>query len=358
MLNQKLEGNEMLIRHFMSIKFTIGFIYIFGFILNLTAGSSTNNNAEQKKHSDHTQKITPHSPNYFVNYFSIEHTISYFGSTNNNLNPQFQHQFQLRDNYLEPDQNSPEKKKFKDRLKSDLTCAAKKTYADFKYIYTAPTRITSKNLLYVGGILTIGGILFKYDQDIYNAIKRNQNHKYYKPIRETGEFFEPLGYMGFTNKYIFASLLVGYIIHYKPMVNISFDLLEHFLVASLGKNLLMISAGRKGPMIGKGPRSFKFNDGRSMPSGHSLAIMQMASVFSHHIDYLPFKIVAYGMAGSVLLQRITSDHHWPSDVYAGALFGYIVSHSIFRFNDETRLKVSPTTWNNGNAFGLVVRAKF
>jgi membrane-associated phospholipid phosphatase len=348
----------MLNRHFMSIKFTIGFIFIFGFILNVHVGSSTNNNTKQKKHSNQTQKITHHSINNFVNYFSIKHTISYLGSTNNNLNPQFRHQFHLRDNNFKSGNDSTKKTKSEKRMVRDLACAAKKTYADFKFIYTAPTRLTSKGLLYVGGILSIGGILFKYDQDIYNTIKRNQNHKYYKPIRKTGEFFEPLGYMGFTNKYIFASLLIGYVIDYKPMVNISFDLLEHFLVASLGKNLLMISAGRKGPMIGEGPRSFKFNDGRSMPSGHSLAIMQMASVFAYHIDYLPFKIIAYSIAGTVLLQRISSDHHWPSDVYAGALFGYIVSHSIFRFNDETRLKVSPTTWNNGKAFGLVVSAKF
>jgi len=341
----------------MSIKSTIGFIFIFGFILNVQVRSSTHGNTKQKQLSDQTQRITHDSINNFVNYFSIKQAISFVGSRNNN-NLHFRHQFHFRNDNFNSGNDSTKKTKSEKRLVRDLTCAAKKTYADFKYIYTAPTKMTSKGLLYVGGILTIGGILFKYDQEVYNAIKRNQNHKYYKPIRKTGEFFEPLGYMGFTNKYIFASLLIGYVIDYKPMVNISFDLLEQFLVASLGKNLLMISAGRKGPMIGEGPRSFKFNDGRSMPSGHSLAIMQMASVFSHHIDYLPFKIIAYSIAGTVLLQRISSDHHWPSDVYAGALFGYIISHSIFRFNDETRLKVSPTSWNNGNAFGFVLSVKF
>ena len=344
----------MVIRHFLSIQFSIGFIYIFGLFFNVNSQTITFNNTVQSKCLSQKQKIAYPS----VNNFSIKPTFSYFGSTNNYPTSQLQHQFHPRDNALKQSQKSPEKKKFKDRLKSDLKCAVKKTYTDFKYVYTAPTRINSKSLLYVGGILTIGGIILKYDQHIYDAFKRNQNHKYYKPIRKTGEFFEPLGFMGFTNKYIFASLLGGYIIDYKPMVNISFDLLEHFLVASLGKNLLMISAGRKGPMLGEGARSFKLNDGRSMPSGHSLTIMQMATIFSHHIDYLPFTITAYGIAGSVFLQRITSDHHWPSDVYVGALFGYFVSHSIFKFNERRQLKVSPTTWDKGNGVGLVLSVKF
>ena len=251
-----------------------------------------------------------------------------------------------------------EKRNFKNRMINDLKCAANTTWSDFKYVYSSPKRINAKSLIWIGEILAVGGTLLKYDQEIYDAIKRNQNHKYYEPIRKTGEFFEPLGFMGFTNKFIFGSLVIGYIADYKPAINISFDLLEHFLIASVAKNALMISAGRKGPMIEKGARRFKFNNGRSMPSGHSLAIMQMASVFAHHIDNWPFKIFAYGAAGTVLLQRITSDHHWPSDVFAGATLGWTISHGIYKGRKQSKLKINPTTWDGGKGFGLFARYSF
>jgi len=246
----------------------------------------------------------------------------------------------------------------KQRLFRDLGWAVKITSSDIKHIYTSPARINTRSALWLGGILAVGGVLFTYDQEIYDALKRNEDHEYYRPIRDVGEFFEPLGYMGFTNKFLFAALVIGYAVRIEPMVEICFDVLEHFLVASGGKNLMMVLAGRKGPMIGKGPRSRTFNDGRSFPSGHSLAITQLASVLSHHTDYVPFKVAAYGIAGTVLLQRITSDHHWPSDVYGGAVYGWVVSRELLKKKESRKIRITPTKWDEEKGAGLIVTFGF
>ncbi len=243
---------------------------------------------------------------------------------------------------------------FKKRVVHDLGYAWKTTLSDFKYIYSSPARIKTGHALWLGGILAVGGVIFAYDQEIYDAIHRNKNHKLYKPVRNMGETLEPLGYMGFTNKFIFGALFAGYLVKNELMVNISADILESFLIGSVGKNIGMVCVGREGPMIKNGPRSFKFNDGRSFPSGHSNAIMQMASVLSHHIDFLPFRAAAYGGAATVLLQRITSDHHWPSDVYAGAVYGFVISHELLKLKKSRRVKISPASFDEANGTGMII----
>ncbi len=247
---------------------------------------------------------------------------------------------------------------FVKRVYSDLGVAAKTSLSDLKYMYTSPARINKKYALWLSGILAFGGMLYAYDQDIYEAIYKNKNHKFYKPIQDTGEFLEPLGYMGFTNKFIFGSLFIGYIFKNELIVNISADLLESFFIGSFGKSTTMLLVGREGPMIENGPRSFKFYEGRSFPSGHSTAIMQLASVLSHHIDYMPFKVAAYSGATTVLLQRMTSNHHWPSDVYTGAVYGWVVSHALLKLKKNRRVKLIPAALDGGNGTGLLITYKF
>lgn len=242
---------------------------------------------------------------------------------------------------------------------SDLGVMLKLTAKDFAHIYSAPTRINKRTALWTCGLLAAGGVLYSADQEIYDALQRNIDNKYYKPINQIGEFFEPMGYMGFTNKYMFAGLVLGYIARIEPLFNVSFELLEsYFITTALGKNAVNIVVGRRGPGRHLGARSFEFNDGTSFPSGHSMNVMQVANILSHHIKYRPFTIVAYGAASSVLLQRITSDHHWPSDVYFGALFGWIASEELLRLNDARNIQLTPTSVAEGQGLGFILKYDF
>lgn len=256
------------------------------------------------------------------------------------------------------DQNiSSDRQGFAGRLIHDVGYAVKTTASDFRYIYTSPARINSKYALWLGGIAAVGGILFAYDQEIYDAIHRNKDSNWYKPILDTGEFCEPAGYMGDSNKFIFGSLFIGYITGYDPLVELSADLLESYAVAISGK-LVKTFSGRYGPGKKVGPRFFKFNDGASFPSGHSMNIMQMANILTHHIDFKPFRIGIYGAASTVLLQRITSDHHWPSDVYTGAVFGWVISHELLKLKKNRRMNVTPVTFNKGDGAGMIMTYNF
>lgn len=63
----------------------------------------------------------------------------------------------------------------------------------------------------------------------------------------------------------------------------------------------------------------------SFPSGHAIAAFSVATVISRrypHRRWVPF--VAYGLAGAVGFSRLTLSAHFPSDVFAGAVFGYAI----------------------------------
>ena len=64
----------------------------------------------------------------------------------------------------------------------------------------------------------------------------------------------------------------------------------------------------------------------SFPSGHTIAAFSVATIFARRYGrhrWVPW--VAYGAAGLVGFSRITLQAHFPSDVFAGAAFGYIIS---------------------------------
>ena len=71
-------------------------------------------------------------------------------------------------------------------------------------------------------------------------------------------------------------------------------------------------------------------DGRgSFPSGHEIAAFSVATVFASRYSqhrWVPW--VAYGLAGVVGFSRVSLQSHFTSDVFAGAVLGYTISHYV------------------------------
>ena len=69
--------------------------------------------------------------------------------------------------------------------------------------------------------------------------------------------------------------------------------------------------------------------GSSFPSGHTLAAFSIATVFAERYRrhrWVPF--VAYRLASLVAFSRITLQAHFASDVFAGAVLGWSLSHFV------------------------------
>lgn len=243
-------------------------------------------------------------------------------------------------------------------LWTDSKNAVRHFVSDAARVYSSPIRINKKSALLLGGIIAVGGVMYIYDQEIYDAFQRSKNDPLYKPIRKLGENFEPLGYMGASNKYLMGGLAVSYLIKWDKGVRLCSDVLESHFIAGGVKNIANKVVGRYRPHEGKGPRYFTLNGGTSFPSGHASNIIQMASIFSYHVDFWPFTVAAYTVAGTVSLERITSDGHWPSDVYFAVVYGYFVSKEILRLNEKRRLRITPTASDRGESLGLLISFSF
>lgn len=64
-------------------------------------------------------------------------------------------------------------------------------------------------------------------------------------------------------------------------------------------------------------------------SGHTMGAFAIADIFAErycHHRWVPW--AAYGLAGVVAFSRISNQNHFPSDVFAGAAFGFSISHFL------------------------------
>jgi membrane-associated phospholipid phosphatase len=67
----------------------------------------------------------------------------------------------------------------------------------------------------------------------------------------------------------------------------------------------------------------------SFTSGHATGAFAIAAVFAdryHQHHWVPW--AAYGLASLVAFSRVSNQNHFPSDVFAGAVLGYSISHFV------------------------------
>lgn len=238
---------------------------------------------------------------------------------------------------------------------NDIANALKITINDGLYIYRQPLSWQRPQRIQAAKLLAIGGLIYAFDKEIHDLFLRNKDAYPLKIVHEVGEFFEPLGYMGFTNKYYAAGLLFGYFFGWDEVLSLSADIVESYLIFGGIKNAANFVVGRKRPGAHMGSRSYSLNDGTSFPSGHSSNIVQIANVVTYHYDTLPVRITAYTIAGAVCIQRITSEAHWPSDVYFGALLGWVVSRELIQLKQDRQLKVTPQIGADGAILTLSLK---
>jgi len=90
-------------------------------------------------------------------------------------------------------------------------------------------------------------------------------------------------------------------------------------------------AGRERPDEGTGNGRFWRHGGfnTSFPAGHPMFTWAMASVLAHEYPRPWVKALVYGAAITLSGARITGRNHFPSDVWVGSVFGYLIGTHIF-----------------------------
>jgi len=72
-----------------------------------------------------------------------------------------------------------------------------------------------------------------------------------------------------------------------------------------------------------------FGGQNGFPSGHAITAFSIATIFADRYSrhrWVPW--VAYGLAAAVGFSRITTQSHFTSDVFVGAVLGYSISHYV------------------------------
>lgn len=72
----------------------------------------------------------------------------------------------------------------------------------------------------------------------------------------------------------------------------------------------------------------------SFPSGHSMFNWTLASVIAHEYPKWPVELAVYGLAATSSTMRVTAGMHFPSDVVAGSLMGFLIGRYVARQNNH------------------------
>lgn len=82
---------------------------------------------------------------------------------------------------------------------------------------------------------------------------------------------------------------------------------------------------------------FKTFSNASFPSMHSMLSWTVASVISHEYPGSFTSILAYGVATTVSISRVTARQHFPSDVVVGAALGWLIGRQVYHAHHDEEL---------------------
>ncbi len=216
----------------------------------------------------------------------------------------------------------------------DLIRAGRVTLYDTGRVYSAPLRWDRRRLLQAGGLLALGGLIMANDEKIATEIRHGRSGGPLEPFIELGETLEPVAYQGNTNAIYAGGLLLGYALDWPPLRDFCARIIETHIISGIGKNGANLLVGRRRPFEAMGPYHFELGGGTSFPSGHAITAMALTGVLMDRSPYVALDIAIATGGLSVCLQRVSSEAHWPSDVYVGALFGWGVARVLL--DEEAR----------------------
>jgi len=96
------------------------------------------------------------------------------------------------------------------------------------------------------------------------------------------------------------------------------------------------ATGRQRPDEGSSNGLF-FHGGTSFPSEHAAVAWSVASIVAHEYPGPLTQLIAYGLASTVTLTRVTGKQHFPSDVVVGSALGWYLGRQIYRARHDPEL---------------------
>jgi membrane-associated phospholipid phosphatase len=220
----------------------------------------------------------------------------------------------------------------------------------------APFHFKSKEWLITGGAATITAALIFADEDIdLWARRQKQDHRW---INNSSPVISEFG----SNYGVYSVLAHGLISSaFKNKKGLETSLLatQAMITSGIWAQLIKQLTGRERPKasyIFSGREGGKWHgafakyleaspDDRSgfsydaFPSGHTATAFSIATVYAKRYSNIRgIPVLCYSAATMVGISRLTEHEHWASDVFAGALIGYLSGNQVVRNFDRTHLR--------------------
>ncbi|MBN2400356.1 MAG: phosphatase PAP2 family protein [Candidatus Aminicenantes bacterium] len=234
-------------------------------------------------------------------------------------------------------------------------------------IWTAPFNLDLKGSLLFVAILAGTGVLIANDEAIYKGFKNYQNnHPWVDTISPKASF---LGDWGIDCGIAGLFVLSGLAFKDKKARDTGLMALETMMHTGLLAQVFKHLAGRQRPSAEDGqdywfgPGAFfnRYREGSfarydAFLSGHTISAWGLATVIAENYkNHFWVPLACYGLATVVGLSRLTEDTHWFSDVFVGAVLGYVIGRMVVR-NRNRRLQIAPSVTAGG--MGLSVSYLF
>jgi membrane-associated phospholipid phosphatase len=230
-------------------------------------------------------------------------------------------------------------------------------------MWTAPFNLDLKGSLIFCAVLVGSGVLIANDEAIYRNFKLYQNNNSW--VDAVSPKVTLLGEWGIDCGIAGLFVLSGLAFKDKKARDTGVMALETLLHTGFLVQVLKHLAGRQRPKVEDGqdywfgPGAFfnRYNEGAfasydSFPSGHTISAWGLATVIAENYkNHFWVPLVCYGLATAVGLSRVTEDAHWMSDVFVGAVLGYVVGKMVVR-NRNRRLQVMPSVSAEGLGLSL------
>jgi membrane-associated phospholipid phosphatase len=216
----------------------------------------------------------------------------------------------------------------------------KNLFSDQKAIWTSPARIRQDHLPWLIPFVSISGGLFATDSNVAKQLSRSPSLiSNSRNLANVGAASLVAGGAAF---YLYGRVTQND--HARETGVLSSEAAINSVIVS---ELLKPITGRERPSDNVQGRFFQ--GGSSFPSEHAMLSWSIASVIAHEYPDPLVKTAAYGIASAVSLSRITSRDHFPSDIFVGAVAGYLIGRQVYAAHHDAELP--------GDNIGTFVRDK-
>jgi membrane-associated phospholipid phosphatase len=204
-----------------------------------------------------------------------------------------------------------------------------------------PARWGKADWLRIGLVMVGTAAFMTVDQRITNLAIGNQHYLNSVPVvfgKQYGEWYTIGSLTAIFGGY-------GILAHNNKAKRIAIELLQAGAYSELFTEALKVGVGRYRPYNDVGPFEFhpfniKFNNAfESMPSGHATSAFALSTVMFRHANTTFWKIMAFVPAGFTLFARIYELQHWSSDEFIGSCVGFSTGMWVVNLHEGKKHRI-------------------